>query len=118
MFETQQIILLKRKARIKKHSKEYGFIFSFERDDKTIKMISFIKPSEESYFKITQDGFCNNADRCAKKVRLEWEVEKLKVVMATAFKDDRLTREFESLFFHWWASNRDIMLGDFEVVRA
>lgn len=95
-----------------------GFIISFERGNRAICPTRFTAQSTKQFFDISQDHFVAKMHKVANLRREAWGCDKLKVVMATIFDDMRLTLEYESLFYHWWATNKHMMLGEFETIRA
>ncbi|MFT3977662.1 MAG: hypothetical protein QM688_11185 [Sphingomonas bacterium] len=66
---------------------------------------------EPSRFAVRQDGFCSVMDSIYKRQREMWTkrrpVRKIaRIAFLTFFDDPRLTKEFHSLYYHWWTTNR------------
>lgn len=117
MYERHQLLLLKNFAGKEKRAGNRGFVLSFERGKKVITPRKCYN-QQERFFDMRQGQFFSTASRIARKQLAEFPNDKLKVVLATLFDDDRLHNEFESLFYHWWSTNKAIMTGEFEAIRV
>lgn len=117
MYERHQLVLLKHFAGKEKRAGNRGFVLGFERGKRELKVFRFYN-KEEVFFRMNVGGFSYNANRAARKRLAEYPDEKLKIILATIFDDDRLHNEFESLFYHWWSTNKATMTGEFEAIRV
>lgn len=129
-FERQEISLLRRNAKEAKRMWDYrgmdkhGYILACEKPNRGITFQKFgVSPCSadealEKWEKVYQDRTFNTAERWRKATFQKLDIEKGRVIMAVLFPDERFNKEFESQLYHWWATKREFMLGEFECIRV
>jgi hypothetical protein len=103
--------ILFKKAKEEKDSGNTGFIVMFEDHLNYYTMHHSVKLSEDSYFNVRQDRFCATMDGVFKNQRNIWLERRpvrtaARIVFITFFDDYRLTKEYQSLYYHWWKTSR------------
>lgn len=123
-FERQEILLLRRYAQKAKRNWSYrdepkpGFVLACEKPHRSIAYNIFYLENEEQWLKTSQPKTWIMAESWRIKTFRALGINQGRVIMATTFIDQRLHREFESQLYHWWASHRQFMLGEFELIRV
>lgn len=130
IFERETILRLRRYAQQEKSRWGYrgemkpGFILACERQKRGIAWNPFSVgpcPADEGlelWSKKYQEQTFNAAERWRKNTFHKLDIEKGCVIMAVLFPDDRFNKEFESQLYHWWVTQREFMLGEFECIRV
>ena len=123
-FERQELLLLRRRAEKAKQKWQYsgerkpGFVLACEKPHRSIDSEVFYCDTEDQWLKTCQQQTWIMAEGWRIKTFRALGINQGRIIMATTFIDQRLHREFESQLYHWWASHRQFMLGEFELIRA
>jgi hypothetical protein len=99
--------ILFNKARSAKRLGKSGYIVMFENKTNYHGIHISAHCNEAFRFNIRQDGFCATMDRIFKKRREIWRRRRPdRIAFITFFDDPRLTKEFHSLYYHWWTTTK------------
>lgn len=122
MHQRHNIIIFKSNSINKRLQNERGFAVMLEVDYTNIVTEYILWPKGKNVIPTTQDRFMKGLDKPINNLFIRasraHKLDKLKLVFATIVDDERLKCELESLFYHWWATNRDRMEGAFECVHV
>lgn len=122
MYERHNIIIFKSNLTDKRRSDERGFAMLLEVDNIRRATEYILWPASKKVILTLQDRFMRALDRVFLKLA-NWngdtrKLETFKIVFGTVIDNEGVKREMESLFYHWWATNRDKMKGEFECVHV
>lgn len=126
VFEKESFIRVRRYAEDKKDYWGYlssgnpGFVLACERPTTKgiyYQIASSPKCPQDDGLKwwenVTQDKTFKSAERWRKGAFEKLGIEKGRIITAVLFPDERFNREFESQLYHWWATQREFMIGEF-----
>ena len=122
MYERHNILIFKSNLTDKRRGYERGIAMLLEVDNTRRATEYTLWPASKKMHPTMQDRFMRALDRkffkLANRNGETRKLETFKIVFGTVIDNEGVKREMESLFYHWWATNRDKMKGEFECVHV